>query len=362
MITAVCFLLLVASVPLFGGKVARIAEVRIRHAWTILASIALQIFVLFVVHDRLPAAVAAGIHMASYAPALAFVWMNRTVRGIAIIVLGGLLNLAAIAANGGVMPAREDALRTAGFPVDNEEFRNSAVVEDPNLAILGDVFAVPAGVPFANVFSIGDILLVIGGGVFVHSVSGSRLPHPRHRLPASAPRGLPVEAAAPIELLAQMDDLEAVALLSFLDKLSTWPTAGVNEAVLASHLHAFSSFTRGQAIRFAQLSSHCHRYRDTAVALANRQITTAHVELLARAARSATQAYDRDQPHLLAMAETLEPADFERSIKQWATSVSDRPVPDQPVPGQPVRDQSLGASEPTRDSMASMASTMRSSR
>ncbi len=324
MITAVCFLLLVASVPLFGGKLALIAEVRIKRAWTIVASIALQFFVLFVVHDRLPAAVAAGIHLASYAPALAFVWMNRTVRGIAIIVLGGLLNLAAIAANSGVMPAREEALRTAGFPIDNEEFRNSAVVEDPNLAILGDIFAVPAGVPFANVFSIGDILLVIGGGVFVHSVGGSRLPRRRRRVSAADPDDGLHENAEPIDLLAQTDDIEAVALLSFLDKLSTWPTAEVDEAVLASHLHAFSSLTRGQALRFARLSSHCHRHRDTAIALANRQISTAHVELLANAAKSATRAYHRDQPRLLAMAETLEPADFER-----ASAMDDQAMGDQ---------------------------------
>ncbi len=102
------------------------------------------------------------------------------------------------------------------------------------------------------------------------------------------------------------------------------------------------------------------------VALANRQITTTHVELLANAAKSAAQAYHRDQPRLLAMAETLEPADFELAIERWATAVSE-PVPNQTVPNQTVpnqtgRDQSWGASGPTRDSMASMASTMRSSR
>ncbi|MDA3038490.1 MAG: DUF5317 domain-containing protein [Actinomycetota bacterium] len=334
MITAVCFLLLVASVPLFGGRLALVAEVRIKHAWTIVAAVGLQFFVLFVAHDRLPGALAAGLHVPSYVPALAFVWVNRTVRGIAIIVLGGLLNLAAIAANGGVMPAREDALRTAGFPVDNEEFRNSAVLENPKLSFLGDVFAVPAGVPFANVFSIGDVLLVVGGGVFVHSVSGSRLPLIRRRLgdDPPAPR-VANDGTHPIDLMSQMDDVEAVALLSFLDKLSTWPTAQLDEAVLAAHIHAFSSLTRDQALRFARLAGHCHRHRETAVALANRRITTAHVELLADAARSATTAFLQDRTRLLRMAATLEPADFEGRIAHWIRSV------DQPVSCQPAQDQ-----------------------
>ena len=35
---------------------------------------------------------------------------------------------------------------------------NSGVLAAPRLAFLGDVFAIPAGWPLANVFSIGDVL------------------------------------------------------------------------------------------------------------------------------------------------------------------------------------------------------------
>ena len=43
-----------------------------------------------------------------------------------------------------------------------DEFSNSAVVADPALAPLTDIFAIPAGLPLANVFSVGDVLIAVG--------------------------------------------------------------------------------------------------------------------------------------------------------------------------------------------------------
>ena len=55
------------------------------------------------------------------------------------------------------------------------------LVADANLAFLGDVFALPAWMPAANVFSVGDLLLALGAAIFVHAACGSRLA-PRARL------------------------------------------------------------------------------------------------------------------------------------------------------------------------------------
>jgi hypothetical protein len=41
------------------------------------------------------------------------------------------------------------------------------VVAAPVLALLTDIFAVPAWVPFANVFSVGDVLIAIGIAVAI---------------------------------------------------------------------------------------------------------------------------------------------------------------------------------------------------
>jgi hypothetical protein len=73
------------------------------------------------------------------------------------------------------MPARAGALRAAGRAVTGTEFANSATLSHPRLAWLGDVAAVPKGVPLANVFSVGDVLIVLGALVVLHQICGSRV-------------------------------------------------------------------------------------------------------------------------------------------------------------------------------------------
>ena len=43
-----------------------------------------------------------------------------------------------------------------------EVFANAAYVEHARLWFLGDVFAIPASWPLANVFSVGDVLIALG--------------------------------------------------------------------------------------------------------------------------------------------------------------------------------------------------------
>jgi hypothetical protein len=115
------------------------------------------------------------IHGASYLLAGTFVWLNRAVPGLPVIAVGGLSNAVTIAVNGGTLPASPSALRRAGLPLTEDEFSNSAVIDDALLPWLGDVFAVPAGMPLANVFSIGDIVMALGAAYAVHRMCGTRL-------------------------------------------------------------------------------------------------------------------------------------------------------------------------------------------
>src|ERR671910_890224 len=101
--------------------------------------------------------------------ALAFILVVLTV------ALGGALNLIAIVANGGVMPASRGALEDAGLDARSGEFANSDLVEGANVAFLGDVFAIPAGWPGANVFSLGDAVMIAGAFLALHAATGSRL-------------------------------------------------------------------------------------------------------------------------------------------------------------------------------------------
>jgi hypothetical protein len=73
-------------------------------------------------------------------------------------------NVAAILANGGHMPALPSALRAAGLHFGHS--RNSALMLHANLSWLVDRWAAPAWIPWANVFSIGDVLIAAGGLLF----------------------------------------------------------------------------------------------------------------------------------------------------------------------------------------------------
>lgn len=180
MILAVAFALCLLTVPLFGGRLSRLALLPIRHRWSILAALAIQVLIISIIPADLPRALASGLHLASYGLTLVFVAANWRIPGMVILVLGGLCNLAAIGANGGVMPASQRALEAAGRAAPIDGFINSKSQDGAHLLILGDIFALPEGVPFANVFSIGDVLLVVGGTVIAHRAGGSSLPWRRH--------------------------------------------------------------------------------------------------------------------------------------------------------------------------------------
>ena len=107
-----------------------------------------------------------------------------------LIALGGVLTLAAIAANGGVMPADPDALAAAGKTVEAGEFINSKAVTDPKLGFLGDIIATPGSLPVSNVYSVGDVLILLGAFVLLHFACGSRLvPRRWSARPAAAGAG-----------------------------------------------------------------------------------------------------------------------------------------------------------------------------
>lgn len=166
MIIIVASLLAILTVPLSGVSLAPLAKLPIHRPWLVWLSIALQFGITVI--PGVPNFLGQPLHLSTFALAVGFMWSNRHICGSWLIALGAGLNLAAIAANGGTMPASAWAWRTAGFPNLVEEFENSNVVHSARLAWLGDVFAIPRGWPFANVFSVGDVLIVFAVGYFAH--------------------------------------------------------------------------------------------------------------------------------------------------------------------------------------------------
>jgi Family of unknown function (DUF5317) len=96
---------------------------------------------------------------------------NVRLPAMPLVVLGLCANLAAIVANGGHMPVLPAAMRAAGFNYDIQY--NSAAIAQPHLAALVDRFVAPDWIPRANVFSVGDVALAIGGVVLPLALTGA---------------------------------------------------------------------------------------------------------------------------------------------------------------------------------------------
>ena len=175
----------VASALYSRDRITRFAQLSLDGLWLVWAAILLQVVVFEVVGAHLPLWASNGLHLVSYGLCVAFLWRNRRVPGSWIIGVGTACNLVAITANGGTMPANAAAWRRAGLPdFDPEVFENSRALASPRLAFLGDVFAIPAGWPLANVFSIGDVLIVVGGTYLAHRWCSMPLEHRRPALVA----------------------------------------------------------------------------------------------------------------------------------------------------------------------------------
>jgi hypothetical protein len=186
MILAVVYLLCLLSVPLARGRLSALADVELRRPGLAVAAIALQILIVSVFPGRL-GELGEPLHVASYVLLGAFAWANRRLAGVPIVALGGALNFLVITVNGGVMPADPDALAQIGRDAARDEFTNSTALADPKLAFLGDVMATPSSWPVHNVYSVGDLVLVLGVFVLLHVACGSRLvPRRLAARPASA--------------------------------------------------------------------------------------------------------------------------------------------------------------------------------
>ena len=152
---------------LLGGRLGALADAEIRGTGFAFVAIALQVvaFPSGVFPWHTPGSVARGLWLVSYALLIAMLIRNIHLHGTPIVAAGLLSNLAAILANGGLMPVRPSALVAAGRSYSSHN--NSIQVVRPHLAPLVDRWAVPHWIPLGNVYSVGDVLIAIGIAVAV---------------------------------------------------------------------------------------------------------------------------------------------------------------------------------------------------
>ena len=160
---------------LLGGRPIGLARLQLRWVGLALGGLVVQTLLFSRAVGAVVGPAGPPIYVISTAAVLVFVLANIRVPGLPLVAAGSASNLAAIVANGGFMPTTEAALAAAGLePVAG--YSNSAVLPDPRLWPLTDIFALPPWLPLANVFSLGDLL--IGVGLAVAIAAAMRLPDP----------------------------------------------------------------------------------------------------------------------------------------------------------------------------------------
>lgn len=181
------------ALPL-GGKLGRLAHLRLKLGWVMILALALQFYATYFPAARgtIEFQMGGALLIGSYVLLLVAVWCNRGLRGMRIVGLGLLMNLLVIVANGGYMPMSPEALAQVGIKtvsrgaeigariVNSKDILLTPV--DTRLWFLSDVFVVPRPWPVRFAFSAGDILIALGGFVLVLAGMGvdaiSRLSRP----------------------------------------------------------------------------------------------------------------------------------------------------------------------------------------
>lgn len=145
----------------------------LRSVWLVVAGFIPQFFIAYLpaTHQAAPSWPQAASLLFSLLLFLAFVWINRRLPGIPVLLAGLLLNLAVMAANGGWMPiSPETASRLMGEDVSKylamgSRFGQKDILlpaQEMNLGFLADRFLLPAWFPYQVAFSAGDVLIGVG--------------------------------------------------------------------------------------------------------------------------------------------------------------------------------------------------------
>lgn len=162
-----------------GGRIRSLARLRLRHAWIPVVLFVLQkvIVELPIVKATTASFLAPALLTASYGALVLFLLVNLSVPGIKLVLIGSLLNLTVILANGCHMPVTREGLERTGHAdriVVRDELAlvkgSKSIVLEPEgtrLYLMSDIFRVPEPYPFATNFSLGDVAITAGVAVMV---------------------------------------------------------------------------------------------------------------------------------------------------------------------------------------------------
>lgn len=143
-----------------GARLAAIGNTSFRWSSLAIGGFALQL-ALFLPRVNIFGSATPALYVLSCVAVLTCVVANARIPGIAIMAVGGASNLLAIVANGGFMPVAAAAARAVGQRPPTG-YVTTIEMDNPVLKPLTDIIIVTWPAPVANVYSIGDVLILVG--------------------------------------------------------------------------------------------------------------------------------------------------------------------------------------------------------
>ena len=147
-----------------GGRISALADIHIRWWGLAVGGLLFQVVLFGPLASRIGDAGPA-LYVASSSLVFLAMLRNLGLPGFPVLALGAALNMLVVVANGGYMPSAPGAWEMLNglARVPTTEFSNSTLIgPGTSLPFLADVFVLPRPIPFANVFSLGDVLIGIG--------------------------------------------------------------------------------------------------------------------------------------------------------------------------------------------------------
>ncbi|NLI12202.1 DUF5317 domain-containing protein [Pelotomaculum propionicicum] len=159
-----------------GGRIQNLKNISFRHSWLVFVAVAIKI----ITNSNLrlvigiPDSLGQKLYIISLFLVAVFVLLNMHLRGLFLVGLGLISNLTAIVFNSGYMPVKIEYLNLVSTPEELVKisqglplYNHIAAGPSTKFFFLSDIFLMPHWILITRVFSIGDVILTIGGAIFI---------------------------------------------------------------------------------------------------------------------------------------------------------------------------------------------------
>lgn len=159
-----------------GGRLENLLQCKFKHSWLVILAASIKIISFSSLHKffAISEVHTPYLRIISMLMVVLFIGLNISLRGLWLVGLGLTCNLLPIMFNGGYMPVKKEYIPLIA---SNEDLGNLSsglpaynfipTSSETSFSFLADVFLMPDWVPMSKVFSIGDVLITIGGIIFV---------------------------------------------------------------------------------------------------------------------------------------------------------------------------------------------------